>query len=113
MQVEKEHYWHQKVQVQETVIKITKVLHHLPMHRLTQPDMEAELESALQDIGDEVAALHKKMSPHSFKNMTRFEDVAKDCRIGSIAGQRPYSGITTVVDFCAHSHWDTLSLIHI
>merc|ERR1719186_1790283 len=43
--------------------------------------------------------------------MTLFEEIATDCRVGRNKGQRPYSGITTVVDFCAHSHKDTNNMV--
>ena len=37
-----------------------------------------------------------------FNNMALFGDMG--CRIGNQGGDRPYSGATCVVDYCAHSH---------
>ena len=42
------------------------------------------------------------------QNMTLFEE---GCRIGRRATGRPYSSVTTVFDFCAHSHKDDSNMI--
>ena len=36
---------------------------------------------------------------------TRFDDVASDCRLG-FGVERPWSGVTAIVDYCTHSHKD-------
>lgn len=71
---------------------------------------EEELETICHQLADQVAPLHRLLAPDSFNNMCLFEEAASDCRLGRQPG-RPYSGITTVVDFCAHSHRDTTNMI--
>jgi len=80
-------------------------------YRTTNEEVEDDLEQALEDVTDQVAAWHEMMSPDSFRNMTLFEEVADACRVGRNKGQRPYSGVTTVVDFCAHSHRDSNNMV--
>ena len=71
---------------------------------------EAELEEVCHRLAERVAPLHRRLAPDCFNNMCLFEEAAIDCRIGREPG-RPYSGITTVVDFCAHSHRDTTNMV--
>jgi hypothetical protein len=71
---------------------------------------EEELEEVCHQLAEQVAPLHRLLAPDSFNNMTLFEEAAVDCRLGRQPG-RPYSGITTVVDFCAHSHRDTTNMV--
>ena len=54
---------------------------------------------------DEISPLYKRLVPHAYNNMVAYEDVAGACRVGKKPG-KPFSGITTVMDFCAHSHRD-------
>lgn len=72
---------------------------------------EKELETVCHQLAERVAPLHRLLSPDSFNNMCLFEEAASDCRLGRQPGGRPYSGITTVVDFCAHSHRDTTNMV--
>ena len=71
---------------------------------------EAALEEVCHQLADRVAPLHRLLAPDSYNNMALFEEAAWDCRLGRQPG-RPYSGITTVVDFCAHSHRDTTNMV--
>ena len=57
-----------------------------------------------------MAPVYKQLAPDSFNNMALFENVATDCRIGA-PGNRIFSGITCVCDFCAHAHKDTNNMI--
>ncbi len=58
----------------------------------------------MEDLATHVAPIQKRLAPDSFANMTVFERQARDCRIGRNRRGRPYSGVTTVVDYCAHAH---------
>ena len=75
------------------------------MVRLTLCLQEAVLEDKLQDLATHLGPLYQKAAPDSYTNMTQFEEQASACRLGKKPG-RPYSGVTAVVDFCAHSHKD-------
>ena len=47
------------------------------------------------------------MAPDAFDNLTAFSSAAAFCRIGRRPDlRRPFSGVTGVVDFCAHAHLD-------
>ena len=63
------------------------------------------MENHLHDLANEISPLYERLAPHAFRNMTAFEEVATACRIGRNPG-RPFSGVTAVVDFCAHAHRD-------
>ena len=71
---------------------------------------EMEVSNVCHDLADKVAPLHQIMAPDCYKNM-EFFDRGGGCRIGRRERGRPYSGVTTVVDFCAHSHQDTSNMI--
>ena len=60
---------------------------------------------ALDIFADVISPLYKRLVPHAYNNMVAYEDVAGACRVGKNPG-KPFSGITTVMDFCAHSHRD-------
>ncbi len=73
--------------------------------RLRKDGEVDDLESILQHLATEMALLYKRMAPVSYGNQVAFESMAEDCRIGLGSG-KPFSGVTCVVDFCAHAHRD-------
>ena len=66
---------------------------------------EEELEDQCHLLATEIGPIYKRLAPQSYGNMTAYESLGSDCRIGLKRG-RPFSGITTVADFCAHAHTD-------
>ena len=73
--------------------------------RLDDEAQEEELEDQSHLLATAIAPIFKRLAPQSFGNMTAYESLGSDCRIGLKRG-RPFSGITTVTDFCAHAHKD-------
>eukprot|EP00111_Clytia_hemisphaerica_P018609 TCONS_00055033-protein len=67
---------------------------------------EKYMESVLQTMATNVSPLLRVLAPEAFNNMTQYESVASDCRIGNNTDGRPFSGVTCCLDFCAHSHKD-------
>jgi len=79
-------------------------------YRLSDASEENCLETICQNLTDAVTPSFAQLAPDCFNNMCLFDQVAKDCRIGASA-YRPFSGITTVLDYCAHSHRDNNNMI--
>ena len=67
---------------------------------------EAGLEAQMNTLADDMSFLLETLAPSAFKNLTVFSEAAGSCRIGSRSGSNPFSGVTGVVDFCAHGHRD-------
>ena len=70
---------------------------------------ENNLESTFDIMTDQVGSLFKQIVPNAFDNMTCRGGQAGACRIGDAekpGNELPFSGVTTVSDFCAHSHRD-------
>merc|ERR1719319_1719776 len=79
-------------------------------YRLKQGQEEGNLENICDLLTDSITPHFAKLAPDCYNNMCLFEEVAADCRIGTEEG-RPFSGITTVLDYCAHSHKDNNNMI--
>ena len=79
--------------------------------RLKAGEEEGNLENICHLLTDAITPHFAKLAPDCYNNMCLFEEVADDCRIGKGGSGRPFSGITTVLDFCAHSHKDTNNMI--
>ena len=69
-------------------------------------EKEKENEDILQQLASAVSPIFADVAPDSYNNMTAFETLAKDCRIGTNSNGKPFSGVTAVSDFCAHAHRD-------
>ena len=78
--------------------------------RLKDGTEELNLDMICQRLTDAVTPSFRQLAPDCYNNMCLFEEVAGDCRIGTAPG-KPFSGITTVCDFCAHSHKDNNNMI--
>lgn len=78
--------------------------------RLKDGTEEINLDLICQKLTDSVTPSFERLAPDCYNNMCLFEEVAGDCRIGTKPG-RPFSGITTVCDYCAHSHKDNNNMI--
>jgi methylcytosine dioxygenase len=79
-------------------------------YKLKEDTEEQLLEDICIELTNRVASVYAELAPDSHANMCLFEELAGDCRIGA-GSNRPFSGITTVCDFCAHSHKDTNNMV--
>ena len=93
---------------------ICKFCRSFDVHKFKLKDDSAEegLEDICVEMTNTVGDVYRSLAPASHANMCLFEEVAGNCRIGDerTAG-RPFSGITTVCDFCAHSHKDSNNMV--
>ena len=78
--------------------------------KLKKKSAEEHLAALCEELTNTVSPAFKVMAPDSFNNMDLFSEVASDCRVGA-PGNRVFSGVTCVSDFCAHSHKDTNNMI--
>ena len=76
------------------------------LNKESKPEDEQGLELTLNNLATLVSPLFARIAPDAYANMTKYEKEAEDCRIGFRSG-KPFSGVTAVSDFCAHSHKDT------
>jgi methylcytosine dioxygenase len=74
---------------------------------LSNRQQEQYLESQINELADICAPILKRVAPDCFFNMTAFNTPDMVCRLGTgPIEERPFSGTSTVVDFCAHAHHD-------
>ena len=59
----------------------------------------------IQAIATDVGPLYKWLAPQAFSNQVLTQSSGKECRLGS-EEEKPFSGMTCCMDFCAHSHYD-------
>ncbi len=68
---------------------------------------EQYLEAGINDLADTCGPLLERLAPDAFFNMTAFNNENMECRIGrGPIEKRPFSGTSSVMDFCAHAHHD-------
>ena len=80
--------------------------------KLSDFNEESDLENICTQLVDALTPIYSRLAPDSHNNMCLFEEVAADCRIGTRGSVGlPFSGITCVCDFCAHSHKDSNNMI--
>ena len=63
------------------------------------------MECMLSELATAVASLYKVLAPEAYFNQVIAGFRASDCRIG-YGSEKPFSGVTACLDFCAHSHKD-------
>ncbi|XP_031638161.1 DNA N6-methyl adenine demethylase-like isoform X2 [Contarinia nasturtii] len=73
--------------------------------RLSVKSEEPEIEEHMNVLATMLSPLYKTLAPKAYENQCKYESEAPDCRLGLKAG-KPFSGVTTCMDFCAHAHRD-------
>jgi len=74
-----------------------------------KPALEEEtLSQRLSSLGDATSHLLRSLAPDCYNNMALFGKTG--CRIGETQ-EKPYSGVTCVLDFCAHAHKDDNNMV--
>jgi hypothetical protein len=74
--------------------------------KLSERECESELEEIMNTLATMLSPMLSSVALDCFNNMVEFESRATACRIGLPTGPRPFSGVTAVVDYCAHVHHD-------
>ena len=67
---------------------------------------EDDLQRNMDDLADDMGRLLSEVAPDAYQNLIMFSAEADSCRIGTGSGPKPFSGVTSVLDFCAHAHHD-------
>lgn len=73
--------------------------------RLSVKSEEPEIEEHMNILATILSPLYVTVAPKAYENQCKYEPEAPDCRLGLKQG-KPFSGVTTCIDFCAHSHRD-------
>lgn len=73
--------------------------------RLSVKSEEPEIEEHMNILATILSPLYVNVAPKAYENQCKYEQEAPDCRLGLKQG-KPFSGVTTCIDFCAHSHRD-------
>jgi len=73
--------------------------------KLTEPLQEEGLERTIQNLASDLAPVYKWLTPDSYNNQVATQESGLECRLGH-GEERPFSGVTCCMDFCAHSHYD-------
>ena len=77
-------------------------------YHLTSRDQEQYLEAQVNELANVCGPLLEQIAPQAFFNMTAFNTPENICRVGTgPIEKRPFSGTSTVLDFCAHAHHDS------
>ncbi|XP_041362822.1 serine-rich adhesin for platelets-like [Gigantopelta aegis] len=75
--------------------------------KLQDTSKEEALENYMQELASRVGPLYKKVAPDAHRNQCLFSEEGQECRLGkNPPKEKPFSGVTACVDFCAHSHKD-------
>jgi hypothetical protein len=68
-------------------------------------EKESELESNINELATFVAPIYRWLAPKAYSNQVATQSLGPECRIGE-GDEKPFSGMTCCMDFCAHSHYD-------
>ncbi|XP_039273723.2 uncharacterized protein LOC120347720 [Styela clava] len=72
------------------------------------PEAEKFIGMLFERLATVMSPLYQMAAPDAFQNQVEFEEEGSECRLGERTSKhsRPFSGVTTCFDFCAHSHKD-------
>lgn len=73
-----------------------------------------QVRSCLQKFADEAARGLKLYAPVAFSNLIQGSQTGAECRLGTEMDitERPFTGLTCVLDYAAHFHKDTNNVPH-
>ncbi|CAI8049430.1 Methylcytosine dioxygenase TET1 [Geodia barretti] len=82
--------------------------------RLLDETQELPLENLIQTLASDLGPVYKWLAPDSYTNQVATQKAGQECRLGNgpEGEERPFSGITCCMDFCAHSHYDRQNMVH-
>lgn len=72
------------------------------------PEAEKFIGMLFERLATVMSPLYQMAAPDAFHNQVEHEEEGSECRLGERTSKhsRPFSGVTTCFDFCAHSHKD-------